>query len=142
MTFSRWLGPVVGVLVGLLAGIVTGLKDRSLGFWEPLMLGGGVGLAGGFLIMLVDPKAAKELPELEQDIDPTTLPNLSGNILCALGLLCFFMPFFGPFLSGFAIVLNWRVKGWARRLSWFGLLLGLLVTSLIVWHWLTPQTDN
>jgi hypothetical protein len=87
--------------------------------------------------MLVDPAPVKK--RKEEEVDPETLPNFAGNVLCAIGLIFFFMPFFSVFLSGFALHLNWKVKGWPRRLSWLGLLLGLMMTSLIVWHWFSQS---
>jgi len=138
-SYSRWWGPLLGALWGILAAAMSGIESalsshdlsKDIGFFPLLAMGAGIGTAGGLLVMLLDPG-----PKSEVDIDPRRSPTLSGNILCALSLLFFFMPFFNIGLSGFALCLNWRVKGWSRRLSWFGLLLGLVITSLIVWHWI------
>jgi len=135
MFFSRWMGPLVGVLVGLIAGAVMGMEDHSLGFWAPLMVGGGLGLSGGVLMLLADPAVVEDTEEVSSD--PRAKPTLSGNVLCLLSLIFFFMPFFSIALSGLALAFNWKVKGWARWCSWIGLLIGLGVSSLFVWLWTT-----
>jgi hypothetical protein len=140
-TFTRWWGPLVGALAGMLVALYTRvIRGDSLGFWPPVIGGTVLGLAAGFLIMLVDPAPSKQ-PE-DASIDPLAKPSLAGNILCALSLIFFFMPFFSILLSGLALFLNWRIKGWARRLSWVGLILGLSITSLMVWHWMSGANEN
>ena len=140
MFFGRWMGPAVGTIVGVIGCTIIGFKNHSLGFWPPLMLGGGVGFAGGFLVMLAEPAKRKEPEDVPSDSQVEA--TLSANILCLLGLISFFMPFFGVVLSGLALCVNWRVKGWAWWLSWVGLLLGLVMTSLIVWHWTSPANGS
>ena len=139
-TFSRWAGPLAGLLSGLIVGAVESFKSDVLGLMERMMLAGGVGLAGGFLVMLADPARPKEPNDKLSESHAS--PNLSGNVLCLLGLIFFFMPFFSVALSGLALACNWRARGWAFWLSWVGLLIGLVFTSLLIWHWTGVPRDG
>jgi hypothetical protein len=95
-----------------------------------------VGIAAGMLILVLDPPLRKRSDLLVDTVQAVSNPTLAGNILCALSLIFFFMPYFSVALAGLALACNWKVGGWPKFLSLLALQIGIVVTYLIVRVWM------
>lgn len=136
-SYTRWWAP----LLGAIAGAEVALKglDANKGqadFVMKLSLSVGVGFAGGLIVMFVDPSPPKPGDPAVNQARSGARPTLVGNVLCALSLIFFFMPFFSVVISCLALMCNWKVKGWVRGLSWFGLIIGSVMTYLMIQSWI------
>ena len=66
------------------------------------------------------------------DGEPYVSGSLIGRVLALLGLLFFILPPVGLAVSLGALALNWKVRGWPKKVAWTGIALSTLLLLLIV----------
>jgi len=134
--YSRWWGPVVGAMVGIEYGLDHANTKQPGEFLPVLLCSVGLGVVAGTLILFLDPPLQKQVDIIVERSKNASSPSLAGNILCALSLIFFFMPYFNVTLAGLALACNWKVGGWPKFLSLLALQIGIVVTYLIVRVWM------
>ena len=60
-----------------------------------------------------------------------------NTLVAIVGLVFFWLPFFGFIWSGLAVLANWRRDDWVRIVSIIGFVLSTIVTVLMLIHMIT-----
>jgi len=135
--YPRWSGPLIGLGLGILVAL--GVSSRMSGQNELVwILGPAIGLAGGFLVLLLDSPSAKggsarSSMESKSDSGPSAvrLPDrkpmdstshahssFSGRFLVLVAIVLWCVPVVGWGFCLVAVLSTRRDQGWPRIASW------------------------
>ena len=129
--FSRWMGPLIGLVVGAYCGIQNPFALGGLSQLTTIIGGAVLGSFAGILVMLLDPKPEQkntqnQILDVTKEVDDSS--HLVGRVLAFFSLLMCWMPFIGFGLSLIGYVVNRRSTDAAFWVASFSLLIALTVT--------------
>jgi hypothetical protein len=140
----RWSGPFVGAVLGTLLALqgASGIEARIRegdDVLERLIGGAGLGFLAGIVIWLLDPPPrpgpfiwTRESGIVQTESDATAAGSLVGRVLALVSILLFCLPPLGLGLGIAAVVMNRRVVGWPRTVSWIAMSLSVILSIAFV----------
>lgn len=129
--FSRWMGPLIGLVVGAYCGIQNPFALGGLSQLTTIIGGAVLGGLAGILVMLLDPKPEQkntqdQIRGFSEEVGGSS--HLVGRVLACFSLLMCWMPFIGFGLSLIGYVVNRRSTDAAFWVASFSLLIAMTVT--------------
>lgn len=129
--FSRWMGPLIGLVVGAYCGIQNPFALGGLSQLTAIIGGAVLGGFAGILVMLLDPKPEQkntqnQILDFTEEVGDSS--HLVGRVLAFFALLICWMPFIGFGLSLIGYVVNRRSTDAAFWVASFSLLIAMTVT--------------
>ncbi len=123
----RATAPLLGAVVGSFMG-----SDAV----EELVFAG-IGLLGGLIVMLLDkpaPDSAGSTAGETLPLEPMIRPGSTVHrFMAILSVALCWVPMIGFNVSFFALALNWKARGWMRRICLWAFMLSIF--STVVWGW-------
>jgi hypothetical protein len=129
--YARSLAPVMGAVIGAIAGSRAAPDARE----EWILGSGAMGLVAGLVVMLLDQPATEiAIGDNSEGNSAPTPPVRQGAIvhrlLAILSIALCWTPGLGLNIAILALALNWKCRGWLRRLSLYGLLCSICFSVL------------
>jgi hypothetical protein len=143
VSFPRWAAPLVGAGLGVFLGLRALHREGQPFDVKPPAIGAAIGLFAGGIIFLLDRPASR--PETQEGPagDPVAdVPKrkssdstLVGRFLALLSILISWAPFVNLAVALIALLVNARVAGWPRIVSFLGLVLSIAASGVFFAVW-------
>lgn len=138
--WTRWSGPIAGLLAGSYVGLGNPLAPGGPPTWITVVGGGVIGVVAGCLVMVLDPSLPTRKPVSLEDgssLSKKRNSTVVGRVLAVFGLLVCWLPFFGLAFNLIGVLVNRGTTDGATAVSKTSLVIaGIVSLMMAIGLWL------